>query len=404
MKYFTHFKPHRAKSEQDITAIIACLVANGTNLGIYKMADNSNLDYGRMLTQMKNFIRPETLRDVNDALSNAIAELPIFKHWDIHEERLYGSVDGQKFGTRLHTFMARYSAKYFGVGKGVVAYTLTVNHVPVNAKMISASQHESHFLYDIIRNITCDIDPTWITGDSHAINKINFLLLHIIGKQFSPHFKRIQLKSQNLCGFKSLENYKDYLIRPTHQVDKQLVEEEWDNMLRILVSLLLGETSQHIIVSKLSSYKHKNSTKLALWELDQIIMSQYLLRYIDDPMIRRGVRISQNRSEAFNQLRRALAKVNGQQFRGTDPLEITIWNECARLLSSCIIYYNAKVLSELLIKFEENGDTESIKKLARISPVAWAHISLGGFYEFGSEAPEIDLKSIANSLYMQQIA
>ena len=404
MQAFTHIKPHGAKSEQDSVAIIACLIANGTNLGVYKMAENSNLDYNRMLRQSKNFIYPETLRKANDILSNAIAELPIFSHWDIHEERLYGSVDGQKFGTRLHTFMARYSSKYFGVGKGVVAYTLLANHVPINAKIISANQHESHFLFDILRNNTCHIDPTWISGDSHAINNVNFLLLDLIDKQFSPHFKKIQIKSQTLYGFNTLDDYKDYLIKPTHQVDKQLIEVEWDNMLRIIVSLLLGETSQHIIVSKLSSYKHKNTTKLALWELDKILMSQYLLRYIDDPMIRRGVRISQNRSEAFNQLRRALANVNGQKFRGSDPLEISIWNECARLLSNCIIYYNAKILSELLTKFEENSDTESIKKLAHISPVAWTHISLGGFYEFDDGQLEIDLKGMVNSIYMQQAA
>jgi hypothetical protein len=75
---------------------------------------------------------------------------------------LHASVDGQKFGTRLHTFMARYASKYFGIGKGIVAYTLSANHVPVNAKIISANQHESHFLFDILRKNTSEIDPNWI--------------------------------------------------------------------------------------------------------------------------------------------------------------------------------------------------------------------------------------------------
>jgi TnpA family transposase len=73
-------------------------------------------------------------------------------------------------------------------------------------------------------------------------------------------------------------------------VDRQLIKSEWDNMLRVLASLLLGETSQYIIVNKLSSYKRKNKTKLALWEFDKILISEYLLRYIDDPIIRQNVR------------------------------------------------------------------------------------------------------------------
>jgi TnpA family transposase len=399
MQAFTHIKPHHAKGDRDITAIIACLIANGTNLGVYKMAGNCDLNYDRMQGQLKNYIRPETLQEANDIVSNAIADLPIFKYWDIHAERLHASVDGQKFGTRLHTFMARYSAKYFGIGKGVVAYTLSTNHIPVNAKVISANQHESHFLFDILQNNTSDIDPDWVSGDGHSINQINFLLLDIIGKQFAPHFKRVKLKSQTLYGFKDESDYQDYLIKPTNKVDKKLIESNWDDMLRVLVSLLLGEVSQHIIVSKLSSYKHKNQTKLALWELDKIIMSKYLLRYIDDPIIRQNVRRALNRGEAYHQLRRTISNVNGQKFRGTSPQELEIWNDSARLLANCIIYYNAKMLSGLVTDLQTTmNETEISKLLAHISPIAWEHINLSGHYEFGEKRLEIDINKLVARL------
>jgi len=399
MQAFTHIKPHHAKGERDITAIIACLIANGTNLGVYKMADNCDLNYDRMQGQLRNYIRPETLREANDIVSNAIADLPIFKYWDIHEEKLHASVDGQKFGTRLHTFMARYSSKYFGIGKGVVAYTLSANHIPVNAKVISANQHESHFLFDILRNNTSEIDPDWISGDGHSINQINFLLLDLIGKQFAPHFKRVQLKSQTLYGFKSENDYKDYLIKPTNKVDKKLIKSNWDDMLRVLVSLLLGEVSQHIIVSKLSSYKHKNKIKLALWELDKIIMSKYLLRYIDDPIIRQNVRRALNRGEAYHQLRRAISNVNGQKFRGTSPQEIEIWNDSARLLSNCTIYYNAKILSGLVTQLQATMSEAEISELmAHISPIAWQHVNLAGHYEFDEQRLEVDINRLVARL------
>ena len=399
MRAFKHIKPHHAKGERDIIAIIACLIANGTNLGIYKMADNCDLNYDRMQGQLRNYIRPETLREANDIVSNAIADLPIFKYWDIHEERLHASVDGQKFGTRLHTFMARYSSKYFGIGKGIVAYTLSANHIPVNARVISANQHESHFLFDILQNNTSEVDPDWISGDGHSINQINFLLLDMIGKQFAPHFKRVQLKSQTLYGFKGANDYKDYLIKPTNKIDKKLIKSNWDDMLRVLVSILLGEVSQHIIVSKLSSYKHKNKIKLALWELDKIIMSKYLLRYIDDPIIRQNVRRALNRGEAYHQLRRAIANVNGQKFRGASPKELEIWNDSARLLANCIIYYNAKMLSGLFTQLQATmSETEIAELLAHISPIAWLHVNLAGHYEFGEKRPEVDINRLVTRL------
>jgi hypothetical protein len=32
--------------------------------------------------------------------------------------------------------------------KGVSAYTLVLNHVPINAKIIGTHEHESHYVYD----------------------------------------------------------------------------------------------------------------------------------------------------------------------------------------------------------------------------------------------------------------
>src|SRR3990167_4497012 len=102
MSAFTHIKPYDAKDTLDPIAMMASIIANATNLGIYKMAQSSDLDYQRMYTQMKNFMRLETLQDANDAITNAIADLSIFKYWNIHDDYIHGSVDGQKFETRLN--------------------------------------------------------------------------------------------------------------------------------------------------------------------------------------------------------------------------------------------------------------------------------------------------------------
>jgi TnpA family transposase len=70
--------------------------------------------------------------------SNAIAKLPIFRHYDIGDA-LHSSSDGQKFETSIHTLNARHSPKYFGLKKGVVSYTLVANNVPINAYVIGAN-------------------------------------------------------------------------------------------------------------------------------------------------------------------------------------------------------------------------------------------------------------------------
>ncbi|AYP92994.1 hypothetical protein CQB49_19935 [Salmonella enterica] len=82
-----------------------------------------------------------------------------------------------------------------------------------------------------------------------------------------------------------------------------------------------------------------------------MIRSLYILRYLRDPLVARNSHRSQNRIESWHQLRSAIAQVGGQkELTGQNDLELEISNQCGRLLSSVIIYYNSALLSRLLQK------------------------------------------------------
>ena len=151
MEAFDHVLGRYAKHTADDRNIIACLVAWGTNMGLGRMGDISDVGYQTLSTTSDNFIRLETLREANDRISNATSELPIFRQYDIGGV-LHSSSDGQKFETGLHTINARYSPKYFGLKKGVVSYSLVANHIPINAKIIGANDHESPYVFDLLFN------------------------------------------------------------------------------------------------------------------------------------------------------------------------------------------------------------------------------------------------------------
>ena len=115
-------------------------------MGLGRMGQTSDIGYQALATTSNNFVRLETLQKANDVVANAIAHLPIFQHYHIGDA-IHSSSDGQKFETLLHTINARYSPKYFGLMKGIVAYTLVANHIPVSARIIGANEHESHYVF-----------------------------------------------------------------------------------------------------------------------------------------------------------------------------------------------------------------------------------------------------------------
>ena len=78
-----------------------------------------------------------------------------------------------------------------------------------------------------------------------------------------------------------------------------------------------------------------------------------------------------------------MANVNGRDLLGNDQQQIAVSNECARLLTNCIIYYNAVLLNGLMEKAKKRGDKKMCDLIKRLSPVAWTHIHFQGKFDFG---------------------
>jgi len=176
---------------------------------------------------------------------------------------------------------------------------------------------------------------------------------------------------------------------------------EDENLQRIFASMALKTTTQANLVRKLSSYARKNRTKKALWELDNIYMSLYLLDYIDDMGFRQDVQRALNRGEAYHQLQRAITHPNGGRFRGTTDHDIAIESECSRLLANAIIYYNMDILSQLWLHLESEGRIKEADLVKRLSPVAWQHINLFGRYEFYGQHSVPDLGEIIRTIQLK---
>jgi TnpA family transposase len=314
------------------------------------------------------------------------------------------ATDGQKFETDDSTLKSRNSKKYFGKGKGVVAYTLLCNHIPIQSTIISPHEHESYYLFDIFANNTTILIPDIVTGDMHSINKCNFAIMNWFKSMLAPRFTNLDNEIKHTCcGYKK-SRYKNYLIKPFAEIDIDLIIEEWPELQRILVSLHQKEVSQSIIVKKLCTYSKSNKTRKALFEYDKLIRSIYTLKYLLDPKLKKQVHASQNRIESYHQLRAAISKVNGKkELIGKNDIEIEISNECGRLVANAIIYYNSALLSKLLEKFLEENDVLSLKILKKISPVAYQHIHLLGQYTFNQKINEINLSELILKIDFQDI-
>ncbi|MEL0587551.1 MAG: Tn3 family transposase [Candidatus Thiodiazotropha sp. (ex. Lucinoma kazani)] len=393
LDHFEHVLPIQSKGRGNVNDLLAAIIGNGTNYGLYGMANISDRVYDQLKSTQANYLRPETLNNANDAMNNAVAKLPIFKHYNIQEGLIHASADGQKFESRLETFKTRYSSKYFGTNKGVSAITLIANHAALNAKVIGSNEHESHYIFDLLQSNTSEIRPDVLSTDTHGVNHVNFALLDLFGYTFAPRYARFGKVIEEMF---NVSESKDQGVRLSlkRPIKTDCIIEHWDTIQRIAISLQEKSTTQAILVHKLSGYGKNHPLLQALTEYNRMIKAIYLLDYIDDVSLRGYVQRALNRGEAYHQLRRAIASVNGNRFRGSSDYEISLWNECARLLTNAIIYFNSMILSRLLIHFEGVGDDKKLAVTKQVSPVAWHNINLNGTYSFSFDQNMIDIEEI----------
>jgi len=395
----TPLQPRYAKQVADADSLMAVIIAQAMNHGTLALSHNSDIPYHVLEAAYQQYLRQASLQAANDRISNAIAELPIFPHYSFDLDALYGGVDGQKFSVGRPTIKARYSRKYFGRGKGVVAYTLLCNHVPLQGWLIGAHEFEAHHVFDIWYRNTSEIVPTVITGDMHSVNKANFAILHWFGLCFEPRFTDLEKQLKELYCADDPSRYEKCLIRPVGQIDRQTIADEKTHIDQIVATLGLKEMTQGTLIRKLCTYTAPNPTRRAIFEFDKLIRSLYTLRYLRDPQLQRNVHRSQNRIESYHQLRSAIAQVGGKkELTGRTDIEIEIGNQCARLIANAIIYYNSAILSRLLARYEARGNANALSMLKKISPVAWRHVHLNGHYTFRSTGQLIDLDVIVAGL------
>ena len=395
MDGFQHATTIKEKDNFLIKDLIACVLGNATNYGLNKMANISDRSIGRLRSVADAYLRTETLKDANDIISNAIAKLPIFKYYSPNDVDLFSSIDGQKFECRINTLKARFSSKDFFKGKGLSSLSLVSNHVAVNAIVIGSNEYEGHYAFDLLYNNTSEIKPNILSTDTHGTNNVNFAVLDFFGYQFAPRYAKVKKVFFDLFEVSENENNLPS-IKLNKEINIKLIESEWDAIQHILCSLSEKTASQSTIIRKLSV--GKNRTLLALHEYDRLIKANYILDFVDCAELRHYVQQALNRGEAYHQLKRAIASVNGNKFRGGDDYQVSIWDDCARLVANCIIYYNSSLLSTYLKMSQEKGMSDLANYIAQLSPVAWQHINLNGEYSFLDDLPNIDLEKLLSEI------
>ena len=368
---FTNLRTQETHDNEN--ALLAVILADGSNLGLSRMAEASQGVTVDQLSWTKSaYIRDETYQRALATIINAHHALPIATVWG---QGTSSSSDGQFFRSGKRG-AGDFNAKY-GVDPGFSFYThVSDQDAPSNVKVISAATHEAPYVLDGLMHHGSSLAiDTHYTDTGGATDHV-FALCALLKYRYCPRLR--DFPDRRLASFEPVSRYKDLKALMGKRIKVDVIREHWDEIVRLVASLKAGAALPSTILRKLAAYERQNQLDLALQEIGRVERTLFMLDWLESPALRRRCQAGLNKSEQRHQLTGAICTFKqgriadrtyeAQQFRASG----------LNLVIAAIVFWNSTYIADAVAHLRSVGEDVPDEMLAHTSPVGWSHIAFSG--------------------------
>jgi TnpA family transposase len=381
LKFTKHFIPlqkSKKHPEHFYKTLMAAIVSMATNLGVVTMANSTaNITVDKLRYAIQALIREDTINNANADIVNSHHELPL--------SHLYGagtmsSSDDQRFAIKASSLLASYYPRYFGYyEKAIGIYTHVSDQYSVfNTKAISCGLREALYVLDGLLENNTILKIREHTTDTGGYTEHIFALCYLLGYRFMPRIR--DLKDQQLYAINKEDHYGEIQSLLKKGINLNLIEEQWDQFMRLAASLKERKAPANVVVQRLINGSPADKLSQALTHLGRLIKTQYIFEYITDPALRRRVQIQLNKGEYRHKLSRWIFFANQGEFQVGDYEEIMNKASCLSLVSNAILYWNTKRITKIVDQLRAQGENITDEMLARVSLLPFQHVIPNGTY------------------------
>ncbi len=374
---FTHLRTGNPAADKP--ALLAAVLADGTNLGLARMADASHgISYHHLVNVAQWHISDDNYVAARAEIINAHHKHPMAAIWD---DGSTASSDGQYFrgGGRAGSSGA-VNAKYSN-DPGFVVYTHVSGHYgPFHTRVIAATVSEAPYVLDGLMHHVHQTDlriREHYTDTAGATDHV-FGLCCLLEFQFSPRIK--DLKDRKLYTIEKPGTYP--LLQPLigEAIDLAAISDQWLELMRLKASIEAGTVLPSVILRKLAAAGPGNALSRALRTLGRIERTLFTLQWLSDPGLRQRSHAGLNKGESSNSLRRAIFFHRQGEIR-----DRTFENQSFRasglsLITAAIVHWNTVYLDRAVQQLRAQGAAVPGELLAHVAPLGWEHIALTGDY------------------------
>jgi len=387
---FTNRSPTSGKSEIDIRLLFATILSLGTNLGHTGMARATKQFSEKALRDTEsNWVTLANVKKANDKIVKAIQELNLPTIYNDNKGVLHTSSDGKKIVVNVNSLLANYSYKYFGKEQGInINSFLDEKQSLFHVNVLTSSDREAPYMLEgmVSSKHTLqheNIDLHRHSTDTHGYTEAVFAGLYFLDVAFAPRIMDVHKQTLYYFDNKTKITHSNSPISPKSGINKKRLLDNWDNILRLMVSMKLGRCSPSQMLKILSASEKDSELYLAFKDFGRLLKTHFILNYVNDENLRKSIQKQLNRVELGQKLAEAVLFGRKGKLQVGLENEIQLIASCNTLLRNMIIFWNYLFLSDTCLKTDsEEGKEELLQSIASGSVIAWAHINFLGTYEF----------------------
>lgn len=376
---------------EELMVLIFAIMGIGTNVGLSNIAASlNNISYKQLSDASEWRLLEENLYGALCSMVDFQMKEPISKWWG---DGTTSSSDGMRVVTVVDSLNSSYNP-HFGFEKGLTIYRFVNDKYAAFYSIITNTNiRDAVHIIDGILKYASEAKIHEHYTDTAGYTDQIFALMSIMGFRFAPRLRNLsdlKLYSFDKNKYPNLKN----LI--PGKINKDLIRENYDTIMRLSHSIYEGKVSSGIILGKLGSYSRNNRVANALKEIGKIEKTIFILEYASDPNLRKRIQVGLNKGEAMNNLARNIffgKKGNLWEHELQSQIQKS---SCLNIIIDSIVLWNTRYLSKAWKHHKkENPDIEE-KLLEHVSPLNWEHINFLGNYslDFETEYEEDHLRKL----------
>lgn len=384
--YTKHFGPPSSsltKLSDSASRYLFTVFGYGCNLGASQTASHAPDLINRQTLQRINAQHINATK-LEVALNDIIGEYARFELPGFWGKSKVAIADGTQIPLRKNNLLGEQHIRYGGYG-GIAYHHISGEYIALFSHFIGCGVWEAVYILDALLKNKSVYQPDTLHADTQGQSEPVFALAHLLGIKLFP-----RMRNWNDATFYRPENgvkYKHIDSLFTKTADWTLIENHWQDMMQVVLSIQAGKVLPSMLLRKLNSHSRQNKLYRAFREFGRVIRTMFLLRYVSKSELRQTIRAETTKIESYNDFLDWIT-FGGQVLKSGDPVEQAKQVKYTNLVANSIMLHNVVDLTDVITEMEASDKIAPTKELvAGLSPYIRDHLRRFGRYEVNMDEP-----------------